>query len=314
MSDWAIFGIVISSAIILSVGTYIFVGLFFYGMSVNRKSGVGSLVSRHLNKHIRKYKINRSWWDKQKAEEIQIKTGRECLAGYLIRSSAKSKKLAILVHGYYVTHRDVNCQSEIFLKNGFHVFAPDLRAHGNSTGKTIGMGAYDKDDILLWINKLIEIFGKDIKIALFGISMGGATVCLVSGEKNLPKNIKCVVSDCAYDSLEGQFRYVLKERAKLPEFPIIKIASRFINLIGKYKIDDVSPRNAVANSKLPILFIHGVADDFVPPYMAESLYNASNKKKCSLYMVEGAGHSLSFAKNPKEYEKIMMNFVDKYVK
>lgn len=313
MSDWAIFGIIIGSAIILSILAYVFLGLFFYGMSVNRKALVGNVVAKHLGKHIKEYKIDRKWWDQQKnLEELQIQNEKVKLFGYLIRKE-NSKKLAILVHGYYVTHRDVNAQADIFLRKGFSVFAPDLRAHGKSTGKTIGMGAYDKEDIILWINKMIEIFGEDVQIVLFGISMGGATVCMVSGE-NLPKNVKCIVSDCAYDSLRDQFKYVLEEKIYLPEFPIMKIASRFIKLMGKYNIEDVKPREAVAKSEVPILFIHGTVDEFVPSYMVRKLYNASNKRKCSIYLVEGAGHAKSFAKNPKEYEKTMMNFVDKHVK
>jgi fermentation-respiration switch protein FrsA (DUF1100 family) len=313
MSDWAIFGIIIGSAIILSIAAYIFIGLFFYGMSVNRKALVGNVVARHLNKHIKEYKIDRSWWDNQNLEELKLQNGKESLTGYLIRTKQESKKLAIVVHGYYVSHKDVSAQAEIFLRKGFNVFAPDLRAHGKSSGKTIGMGAYDKEDVVLWINRMIEIFGEEIQIVLFGISMGGATVCLVSGE-DLPKNVKCVVSDCAYDSLEGQFRFVLKEKINLPEFPILKIASGFIKLIGKYKVQDVQPRAAVEKSKLPILFIHGTVDEFVPSYMVKKLYNASNKRKCEIYLVEDAGHAKSFATNPKEYEKIMINFVDKHIK
>lgn len=312
MSGWAIFGIVIAAVAILAIGTYVFIGLFFYGVSVNRKALVGGIISRHLKKYMKRYKIDRTWWDKQKPEELQIKTGKEKLFGYLIRNSAGGNKLAILVHGYYVTHRDVNAQAAVFLKNGFHIFAPDLRAHGKSSGRTIGMGAYEKSDMLLWIDKLVEIFGKKINIALFGISMGGATVCLVSGEN--PKNVKCIVSDCAYDSLESEFRHVLKEKINLPEFPVLKIASRFISLIGKYKVKDIKPSEAVAQSKIPILFIHGLADELVPAYMVQNLYESSNKEKCSIHLVEGAGHALSFAKNPKEYERIMMDFVNKHLK
>jgi fermentation-respiration switch protein FrsA (DUF1100 family) len=143
--------------------------------------------------------------------------------------------------------------------------------------------------------------------------MGGATVCLVSGEE-LPKNVKCIISDCGYDSLEDQFRFVLKEKLYLPQFPIVKIAKRFIKFIGKYDISDVKPRDAVAKSKLPILFIHGSVDEFVPSYMVKKLYNSSNKRKCEIFIVEGAGHALSYAKAPEEYEKRMQDFLNKHVK
>lgn len=312
MSGWAIFGIVIGGVILLTFITYFFIGLFFYGISVNRIALVGGIVDTVLKKRIKEYKINRKWWDRQKFEEIKISSGKEKLVGYLITSKKPSKKVAILVHGYYVTHKDLNCQAEIFLEQGFNIFAPDLRAHGKSSGKTITMGAYDKDDIILWINKMIEMFGKNCEIVLFGISMGGATVCLVSGEK-IPKNVKCVISDCAYDSLEDQFRFVLKEKIKLPEFPVMKIASRFIKMLGKYEVKDVRPRYAVTKSKIPILFIHGIIDEFVPSYMAHNLYSASNKKKCEIYLVEGAKHGMCYATDSDEYKKRMLDFVNKHI-
>jgi len=274
---------------------------------------IGSIVLKYINARMPEYKIDRKWWDSQNLEKLEINTGKEKLAGFLIKNKKETNKVAIVVHGYYVTHKDVNAQAEIFLRSGFNVFAPDLRAHGESTGKTIGMGSFDKDDIVLWINKMIEIFGKETEIVLFGISMGGATVCLVSGEK-LPKNVKCIVSDCAYDNLYDQFRYVLREKINLPEFPIINIASRFVKFFGKYNLKDVNPRAAVEKSDLPILFIHGSVDEFVPSYMVKKLYNASNKRKCEIYIVEGASHGKSLPLAPEAYENKMMSFVDKYIK
>lgn len=312
MNRWAIFGIVIGGIILLIFMAYFFIGFFFYGISVNRVSLVGGIIDRVLNKRIKEYKINRKWWDKQNFEELTISAGKEKLVGYLIKNNKPSKKIAILVHGYYVTHKDVNAQSEIFLEQGFNVFAPDLRAHGKSSGRTITMGAYDKDDIILWIQKMIEIFGESCEIVLFGISMGGATVCLVSGKK-IPKNVKCIISDCAYDSLEDQFKFILKEKIKLPEFPVMRIASRFIKMLGNYEVKDVKPREAVRKSKIPILFIHGIIDEIVPSYMAHNLYSSSNRNKCEIYLVEGAKHGMCYATDPDEYKKRMVEFIGKYI-
>jgi hypothetical protein len=164
MNDWVIFGIIFIGAIVLAILSYFFCGLFFYKLSVERKAIVGGVIERHLKTRFKKYKIDRKWWDHQEFEELHMDVGKEHLVGYLIRSKRKSSKVAIVVHGYSVTHRDVNAQAEIFLKNGYNVLAPDLRAHGKSSGKTIGMGAYDKGDVVLWIDKMIQILERTLKL------------------------------------------------------------------------------------------------------------------------------------------------------
>lgn len=309
MNTGTIVVLVVFGAIILFVIGYFITGDILYRLSISRKALAGNIIERHLSKSFKKYKINRDWWIKQKTEELSIITEKDKLVGYLIRSKQKTNKVAILIHGYYSSHSDLNSQANFFLKNNFNVFAPDLRAHGKSSGKTIGMGFYDKTDTLLWINKMIEIFGENSDIVLFGISMGGTTVCLLSGE-DLPKNVKCIVSDCAYDSLEDQFRFVLKQKIRLPEFPLLKIAKQYIKLKAKYNLDDVRPIDAVKQSTLPILFIHGTDDELVPFYMSKNLYEASTHPQSKLYVVEKAGHALSYASHSKKYESVVINFVE----
>lgn len=312
MSNGVILFLVILGVIIFSVIAYFVTGDILYRLSVSRKAVVGNIIEKHLSKRFKKYKINRDWWIKQNVEELELISEKDKLIGYLIRCKKQSNKVAILIHGYYSSHSDLNSQASFFLKNNFHIFAPDLRAHGKSTGKTIGMGAYDKTDTMLWINKIIEIFGENIKIILFGISMGGATVCLLSGE-TLPENVKCIVSDCAYDSLENQFKFVLKKKIRLPEFPLLKIANQYIKLKAKYNLEDVRPVDSVAVSKLPILFIHGTEDELVPFEMVHNLYEASTHENSEIYVVKNAGHALSFAKNSKKYESTVINFVNKNI-
>lgn len=309
MSISSIIVLICSGVIISSIISYFITGHILYVFSVRRKALVGRVIERQLSKNLDKYKIDRDWWENKNIEELTLETDKDALAGYLIRSKKKTDKVAILIHGYCSSHRDLSAQAKIFLKNNFHIFAPDLRAHGKSSGKIIGMGGYDKNDMLLWIDKIIKLFGKKTKIALFGLSMGGATVCLLSGE-NLPKNVQCIVSDCAYDSLEKQFKFVLKQKIRLPEFPLFKIAKRYIKLKAKYNLDDIRPVDAVAKSQLPILFIHGTEDELVPFEMAENLYNSSNNPKTEFYPVKNAGHALSFAKDTEKYESVVMNFVN----
>lgn len=310
MNPFVLAIIIVVGIILLFAATYFILGFHFYKISVSRNAFVGKLVVRHIEKDPTKYSIDKSWWDRQRQEEITIKNDGLNLYAALIRAkSSQSNKVAILVHGYCVSHKEMNAPAEMFLRNGFNVLAPDLRAHGKSDGKTIGMGCFDKYDVVLWIKKCIELFGEKVKIVLFGISMGGATVCLASAE-NLPKNVKCVISDCSYDNAYNQFEYLIKEKLHLPRLTTIEIANTFIKLIGKYDLKDCDPLGAVKKTTLPIFFIHGTQDEFVPFHMAKNLYDACDKKKCQLYLVEKAGHAQNYTIDPNEYEKRVIYFIN----
>jgi len=105
-----------------------------------------------------------------------------------------------------------------FYDMGYNVFAPDLIAHGKSEGKSISMGGYDSTDLVGWVKKISEDSG-NADIALFGISMGAATVMNSLG-KNLPSNVKVFIEDSGYVNLKTEFTYQLKKLFNLPSFPV----------------------------------------------------------------------------------------------
>ena len=89
-------------------------------------------------------------------------------------------------------------------EQGWNVLLPDMRTHGESEGKYIGMGWLDRLDVLKWID-LIRERDEQAQIILHGVSMGGATVMMTSGEA-LPENVRAVIDDCGYTSVWDIFR------------------------------------------------------------------------------------------------------------
>ena len=309
MSAWLIAVIVVSCLIFL-VGLWFFSGYIAFLLTLRKGSLAGKIINRTMQKNIESYKIDYQWWDKQKIEKLFLKTEEETLVGNLIRNG-NSKKIAIVVHGIFGTHKDLAPQAKILFENGFNILAPDLRAHGETTGKNISMGCFEKDDLVLWINKLVEVFGKDCQIVLLGISMGGATVLLTSGE-NLPKNVKCVVSDSGYSNAYLELKSVVN-KALVPSFIILPQLNFFLKKLSNFDLKQASPIDAVKTTSLPILFIHGNKDSFVPCKMSKEMFEVSNKEICEFQIFEGAIHIQSFATNENLYEKILLSFVDKWV-
>ena len=172
------------------------------------------------------------------------------------------------------------------------------------------MGWLDRKDMLLWINKVLE-YENDAQIVLHGISMGGATVLMTSGEE-MPDNVKAIVSDCAYTSAQDIFASELKLRFGLPAFPILNSGNVVAQIRAGYSIKEASALNQIKKSNIPTLFIHGSVDNFVPVGMVHELYSAETSEK-DLLIIEGAGHAESRDLDPDQYYKKTFNFIENYI-
>ncbi len=232
------------------------------------------------------------------------------LHAYEVKNENKTDKWAIVVHGYTSEGKLLSSKAKHLYNMGYNVLVPDLRSHGSSEGDYIGMGWHDRLDIIGWINYIVKN-NPNSEIALHGTSMGSATVLMVSGEK-LPSNVKAIVADCGYTSVYDEFSYQLKQLFNLPAFPIMNFSDVVTHIRAGYCLNDASAINQVKKSTTPILYIHGDKDDFVPYYMMDELYNATNSEKEKL-TIEGGEHANSDLVNPKLYWSTVNSFLEKYI-
>ena len=232
------------------------------------------------------------------------------LHAYEVKNENKTDKCAIVVHGYTSEGKLLSSKAKHLYNMGYNVLVPDLRSHGSSEGDYIGMGWHDRLDIIDWINYIVKN-NPNSEIALHGTSMGSATVLMVSGEK-LPSNVKAIVADCGYTSVYDEFSYQLKQLFNLPAFPIMNFSDVVTHIRAGYCLNDASAINQVKKSTTPILYIHGDKDDFVPYYMMDELYNATNSEKEKL-TIEGGEHANSDLVNPKLYWSTVNSFLEKYI-
>lgn len=228
-----------------------------------------------------------------------------------ILQSQKSGKWAVILHGYGSSAVNMLNFSMQYYYNGYNVLLPDLRGHGMSDGKYVTMGWTDRLDMVDWAALIVKEY-PDAQIVFHGISMGGATVMMLSGEK-LPKNVKCLVEDCGYTSVYDEFADQLKEQFRLPAFPLLDLTS----LVSKFKAGfffrEASSIKQLKKNTTPILFIHGTEDTFVPFEMVKRNYAATNAPK-QLLTVEGAAHAQSDEVDPGLYWDTVNTFVTQYIK
>ncbi len=260
----------------------------------------------------KKAKLEGAEWDNNaKKEQVEIIANDGItLRGTKYITNDNTNKWAIIIHGYRSNPKEVLTTGQHFSEKGYNVLIPSMRACGESDGDYIGMGWLDKEDLKLWTNLIINE-NEDAEIVLHGTSMGGATVLMASGE-NLPTNVKCIVADCGYTSVWDIFASEAKARFNLPEFPVLYMFQLVANIRAGYDIKEASSLEQVKNSKTPILFIHGSADDFVPQYMCDELYEAASCEKEKL-IIENAGHGEAKYKEPDTYYNKVFEFTQKYI-
>lgn len=236
--------------------------------------------------------------------------GLKLHAVYFPALDQRSDKLVICFHGYtgegLSNHVAI---ADYFLKQGYGMLMPDARAHGQSEGEYIGFGCLDRKDALSWINWAVEECGPSIRIMLHGTSMGGATVLMASG-LSLPGQVKGIVSDCGFTSPKEVFTHVLHHMYHLPAFPAIQGADWMNRRLAGYGMDECNAKREVQKAKVPILFIHGSADTFVPSSMCHEIYDSCRAPKEKL-IVEGAAHAESYYKDMDAYEHALTQFSEK---
>lgn len=233
-----------------------------------------------------------------------------------INSPRVSNRVAVLVHGYKDRAESMLHVAQIYNNMGYNVLLPHLYAHGESEGDYIGMGWHDAQDVMRWMQVANNKFCGDSaqsQMVLHGISMGAATVMCISGEK-CPPYVKCMVEDCGYTSVWDEFASELDNQFGLPEFPIMHLTSALCKMRYGWSFGEASAVNQLKKSTLPMLFIHGDADTFVPYRMLDELYNAKTQGYKEKYIAQGSEHARSFTDHQQEYTHRVTTFTSRFIK
>ena len=243
--------------------------------------------------------IGEAWGKETPHERLRIRS----YDGYLLTAAMYRQTAGhlwvITLHGYTGWKEAMYPNACWYYRNGFSVLAPDLRCQGESEGDFIGMGWTDRQDLLLWIAQILER-DPEAEIVLHGQSMGASCALLLSGMEELPRQVKAVVSDCAYTDAMSMFRIKIRDWLHLPAFLFLDGANLMLQLRGGYDLRKASPVTAVENSRIPILYIHGAEDRMISVEMTYELYRNTGSPK-ELLIVDGAGHTQAMDADPVLY-------------
>ncbi len=256
-----------------------------------------------------------AWFYNQVLNEYEITNEKGFkLKAYLLPAEKESDVYVFCSHGYRGNGRlEFQNMAKFYHEKGYNLFIVDHQAAGESDGKYIGFGYHEYKDCFRWLDFMRNEFGKDIQIILHGVSMGCATVTMMSGNDRLPANVKFTVADCGYTSAKDEFVHNVSA-VKFAAMPVMAVADKFNKLISGYKFKEVNPIEAVKNARVPMLFIHGSIDDFVPTKMVYELYNNCSSEDKDILIVEGAAHAESYPVDSTSYEAKINKFAEKYIR
>lgn len=228
------------------------------------------------------------------------------LVGHLF-GCAEPKRLLIAMHGWRSSWAmDFGAIADFWRESGCCVLYAEQRGQNNSGGDCMGFGMLEQHDCAAWAHWAHGRFGGQLPVYLAGISMGATTVLLAS-ELDLPPDVHGIIADCGFTSAEAIWEHVVRKNLHLPYAIRRKAAERLCRKKIGTGPKDCTTTDAMRNNRIPVLFIHGEADDFVPVEMTYENHATCSADKM-LLIVPGADHGMSYIVDKEGYERITEAF------
>jgi uncharacterized protein len=247
--------------------------------------------------------------DQEKAHlsEVSIVSEGLTLQGQYLDYGAK--RSVIIVPGRSETSSYSFYYAPLYKDRGYNVLLIDARATGKSEGKFLTAGIHESADLLSWAQFLHE--KKDQESVVFhGICIGAATALLALAKPNLPSYLKGAVAEGSFKNFKRMFKY----HVKTSHHPSISVSFELPFYFKRYAKVDIlkdAPEKEVSQITLPVCFIHGKEDIYVPYHDGEELYAACASSKKEMHLIEHGEHSKLRYYNKAAYDALVLAFFDK---
>lgn len=233
------------------------------------------------------------------------------LKGYYFPAKEDSKITIICSPSHRSTcFNDFSAILSFFNNKNYNVLFTVSRAHIGSEGNYITLGKKESKDLIRWA-EFINNKTPGQSIFIYGANLGAVNAMILTGLDYIPSNIKGVISDSGYSRAYDFLLYQIRHEYNLSPYPTVPIANWFAKKIAKVNFKESSPIDCLQKSTLPVLFIHGNKDQFVPTYMGDACYRACSSPK-KLLIIDDAPHIQSYFINPEKYEEAFDDFVNEY--
>lgn len=240
------------------------------------------------------------------------------LCGILSIPKLKTQKCVVLCHGITVDKEEEGVFTDLAQKlcsAGFAVFRFDFRGHGESEGNSVDVTIKGEAEDLKATVKYLKSKGLN-KFGILAASFAGGAVSLFASSR--PEEVQALIlwnAGIDYSSkitpvtLWGKKYFGKQAFERAGKFGFTEIGSRKFK-IGKRLLDEfkiLKPWKNLAEINIPILFIHGDKDSYIP--YSDSVKYSKLFKNAKLITIYGAEHG--FHDNPEhaeEADKVTVEF------
>ncbi len=254
----------------------------------------------------------KAWLEGQEKEELAITSFDGLRLKGIFVPNPDAKGTLLLFHGWRSHWKtDFICALSFYHAQGLNLLLAEQRAQNGSEGKYMTYGIREQRDVVSWANLMAERLGKEHPLFLGGLSMGAATV-LMASDLEYEGNVRGVLADCGFTSPWAIIRKVAGRSKWIPLDASSALLNVFTKRFAGFDMKEKSATDALGRTKLPVLLIHGLADDFVPPEMSRENYEACRSEK-ELVLVEGATHGMSYVVEPERVKAAISGFIQKHL-
>lgn len=222
-----------------------------------------------------------------------------------------AKRTIIAMHGWRSSwSSDFGMIADFWHSQDCNVLYAEQRGQGSSGGEYMGFGLLERFDCLDWIDWVNVRLGTGIPVYLGGVSMGATTVLMAAG-LTLPENVHGIIADCGFTSAHAIWKHVAENNLHIH----YGIRAAAANDLCKKRIqigtNEYTTMDALKECQIPVLFIHGTDDTFVPVEMTYENYKSCKALK-KLFVVPGADHGMSYYVDKDGYEAAVKDFWGNY--
>jgi pimeloyl-ACP methyl ester carboxylesterase len=223
----------------------------------------------------------------------------------LVENPNPTDRYVILTHANTDNHIGSLKYLPMLLELGYNCILYDMRGHGENEPTFCTYGLLEGRDLAELIEDTRSRYPEISELGLHGESLGASTTIEALAYK---PDVDFAISDCAFADMESAIGQEFKSM-HLPGF-LVPLVNVGVRVLYGYSMDDMRPIDKLDDNAVPILFMHGDADNTVPPECARQLYDRAKGKR-ELHYIAGADHAESVIKAPEEYKQIVAAFLGK---
>lgn len=253
------------------------------------------------------HEADHAWLQSQPFTRVTVKASDGIHLHGRFFEAKDASRIVICAHGYRgEALYDFAGAGRYLLGHNSSLLLIDHRAQGESEGEYITFGALEKKDIALWAEYCKAHNPNHLPVYLYGISMGAASVLLASGEE-ISCPISGIIADCGYSSIYSILLAQGRRFTGAATALIMQVMEGICRRKAGFVFRDGDVENTLRSCRIPVLFVHGSEDHFVPIENSERNYAACSSKK-QFVIIEGAVHASSYYTDPDRYASALETF------